>query len=235
MGHSVSELQLLTMKPVQSAKTRFSSLLESQTYTDIVFVSPAAVEFSADFLKPNDFKDVNFFAVGKGTADSFCNTQASAPNITYPEAAAGAEALLDLPEMENLVGRRFLIVTGEDGKSLLAEKILSGSAKVDVLECYQRTKSDGLEKELGVVMNNNITHVFLHSKHAAEYFLEGWKSINQGAHTKPKLILGASSIKGIFSGSKCFEDLVVANSPVNKKSSSKESSCKKGSNKNNSE
>lgn len=216
MGHSVSELQLLTMKPVKSAQARFTSLSENHTYTDIIFVSPASVEFSAHFLKPDDLKGVNFFAVGRGTADSFSNSSGSGSNITYPEVAAGAEALLALPEMESLIDRRFLIVTGVDGKSLLADELILGSAKVDILECYQREKTHALQKKLQRIINNDVTHVFLHSKHAAEYFLEGWKNINQEEKAMPKLILGASSIKDIFSESKYFEEFIVADSPVNK-------------------
>jgi len=215
MGHSVSELQLLTMRSVQSAQSRFTFLLENQTYTDVVFVSPAAVEFSSHFLRFDDFKQVKFFAVGKGTADSLLQSSNNISNIIYPEDGAGAEALLDLPEMENLIDRRFLVVTGEDGKSLLAEKLLLGSAKVDVLECYRRTKSDGLKSKLLIILNDDISHVFLHSKHAAEYFLESWESMNQEERTMPKLILGADSIKSVFSDSKYFKDIVIADSPIN--------------------
>lgn len=218
-GCTVSELQLITMDAVESSQKNLEHLLSVHCYTDVIFVSPAAADFGLQLLSLDDLKGVQYYAVGKGTAEAMLKNNGYIENIIYPSNSAGADALLALPELLDLKDRHFLIVTGEDGKSLLADKLLAGRAKVDVFECYKRSASLGLASSLSRIVSANdtekISHVFLHSAHAAQCFLNLWKD-QYGDKQKPVAIVGAQSIKEVLIAGEWQASIHIAKSPVNR-------------------
>jgi uroporphyrinogen-III synthase len=51
-----------------------------------------------------------------------------------------SEALLDMPEMQNVAGRRVVIFRGEGGRALLADTLLARGATVEYAACYRRLR-----------------------------------------------------------------------------------------------
>ena len=49
-----------------------------------------------------------------------------------------SEALLDLPEMRDVAGRRIVIFRGEGGRALLADTLIARGAAIEYAECYRR-------------------------------------------------------------------------------------------------
>jgi len=218
-GYTVSELQLITMHAVESAQTALKRLLNSHSYSGIIFVSPAAADFGLQLLSLDELKGTQFYAVGQGTADAMLKNNNDIESIIYPSNSAGADALLALPELNDLRDRRFLIVTGEEGKPLLAERLLAGRAKADVFECYKRSASINLASDLSTIVSSsqvdNIDHVFLHSAHAAECFLNLWKDQLDNKQ-QPIAIVGAQSIKDVLIAGGWNARIHIAKSPVNR-------------------
>ncbi len=102
-------------------------------YDLVVFVSPTAVVQGARWIDAGE----KVLALGAGTAHEIMKSR---KNVIFPASGADSEALLALPELADVAGRRVLIVRGEGGRALLGETLLLRGAKVDTAECYRRVR-----------------------------------------------------------------------------------------------
>ncbi|OOF43366.1 uroporphyrinogen-III synthase [Rodentibacter trehalosifermentans] len=107
---------------------------------DYVFlVSKSAVDFSVKTLKETGFywrEDLQYFTVGQRTAQYFsCQ---SGQVVRYPISQENSEALLALPQMQQLNGKQVLILRGNGGREYFAEQAKQRGANIDILECYRR-------------------------------------------------------------------------------------------------
>lgn len=82
-------------------------------------------------------EEVQWFAIGRTTALAF--HKATGLAINYPREREVSEALLQLPELQNIEGKRALILRGNGGRELLGQTLAGRGAAVDFCECYQRT------------------------------------------------------------------------------------------------
>ena len=97
----------------------------------VVFVSPTAVAMAAGPLHR-----VRLAAVGAGTRQAL--ERRGAQDVLAPAAGGDSEALLALPALAAVRGRRVLIVRGEGGRALLGDTLASRGAHVEYAECYRR-------------------------------------------------------------------------------------------------
>jgi uroporphyrinogen-III synthase len=99
----------------------------------VVFVSPTAVEAAG---APRRWPRAA--AIGAGTRQAL-ERRGIGP-VLSPQGAADSEALLALPELQDMAGRRVLLVRGEGGRPLLADTFTSRGAKVEHAVCYRRVR-----------------------------------------------------------------------------------------------
>jgi uroporphyrinogen-III synthase len=104
-----------------------------EPYDVVVFVSPTAVMQGERWIGAG----AKVLAVGAGTAQEVMRHR---KDVIFPRAGADSEALLALPELADVKGRRVLIVRGEGGRALLAETLSQRGAKVAYAECYRRVR-----------------------------------------------------------------------------------------------
>jgi len=104
-----------------------------------IFISPNAAQFgmaaihSGGTLPPS----VSVFAVGPGTARALQEQGASA--VVTPD-GQDSEALLALPQLADVAGKRVVIVRGVGGRALLADTLAARGAQVQFMECYRRVR-----------------------------------------------------------------------------------------------
>jgi uroporphyrinogen-III synthase len=60
--------------------------------------------------------------------------------VLAPEGAADSEALLALPELARLEGKRVVIFRGGEGRRLLGDALAARGARVEYAECYRRNR-----------------------------------------------------------------------------------------------
>ncbi|EGW23577.1 uroporphyrinogen-III synthase [Methylobacter tundripaludum] len=128
-----------TLEIVSRDDDRIKSTLENlDGFQWVVFISANAVNFA---LKTNSgkiprTKSVRFAAVGQATAQAM--KMAGLPVDLVPEYGYNSEALLEMPQLQQVEGQNCLIVRGEGGREQLATTLRSRGAEVDYLEVYKR-------------------------------------------------------------------------------------------------
>jgi uroporphyrinogen-III synthase len=116
-----------------------NTLAHLDSYQWLVFISANAVtmhSYYSDGDKIKRFKSVRIAAIGKATAQALA--LAGLPVDLVPESGYNSEALLAMPEMQQMKGKRCLIVGGEGGREELAATLIRRGACVEYLDLYRR-------------------------------------------------------------------------------------------------
>lgn len=124
---------------IEACKQRMLSL---DLYQHVIFVSTNAVEFGMAWIEdywPQVPVGIHWHGIGKSTCQAM---QRAGLAVIQGEFSAqhpmNSEALLALPELQQLSGEKFLIIRGMGGREHLREQLSARGGQVDVAECYQR-------------------------------------------------------------------------------------------------
>ena len=139
LGQVAWSFPLIEFTPGRELNTlpeRLSALGED----DMVFaLSQHAVTFAHAHLQQTHAYwplQPRYFAIGRTTALALHT--ASGIEVRYPLDQEISEVLLQLPELQNIQGKRALILRGNGGRELLGETLVARGAQVEFCECYQR-------------------------------------------------------------------------------------------------
>nr|WP_318384911.1 uroporphyrinogen-III synthase [uncultured Enterobacter sp.] len=127
-------------------------MLGALSANDLVFIlSQHAVAFAQAHLRQHGARwpvAPHYFAIGRTTALALHTV--SGVDVRYPSDREISEVLLQLPELQNIAGKRAIILRGNGGRELLAETLASRGATVSFCECYQRSAKfyDGAEEAM---------------------------------------------------------------------------------------
>ena len=135
-----SSLPLLDIVPIPLSDAGRTILQTLDQYCAVIVVSKPAARLCVEGLRqywPSP-PDQPWFSVGAATGQILAD---AGLNVFYPDSGDDSEALLELPQLQQAVdrpGARVLIVRGEGGRGLLAERLREQGASVDYLELYRR-------------------------------------------------------------------------------------------------
>ncbi|OCR25558.1 uroporphyrinogen-III synthase [Pseudomonas syringae] len=140
VGIFSSSLPLLEIEPVPITPALRSILDDLDHYRAVIVVSKPAARLGLALLTERwPVPPIQpWFTVGEGTAQLL---QEHNLDVSWPEQGDDSEALLELPRLQQAValpGSRVLIMRGEDGRELLAERLRQLGASVDYLPLYRR-------------------------------------------------------------------------------------------------
>lgn len=128
----------MAIEPPLDPRAAVALLHEIASFDLSIFVSANAVE-QAFALAPGLARGLRtVFAVGAATARALQSHGIA--DVIVPEDAADSEALLRLPQLENVRDQRVLIVRGEGSRELLADTLEQRGALVRRAECYRRAR-----------------------------------------------------------------------------------------------
>ncbi|RDH83341.1 MAG: uroporphyrinogen-III synthase [endosymbiont of Escarpia spicata] len=114
-------------------------LLGLEAGETLIFVSPNAVTFGLQLLHGERLPDgIRLASVGKGTARGLM--QAGYPPDVVPSERFDSEGLLATPELQQVAGKRIVIVRGVGGRALLGETLKQRGAEVSYAEVYRRQR-----------------------------------------------------------------------------------------------
>ena len=113
-----------------------AALMRLAEFDLVAFVSPSAVRVALAARAP--WPPRLAAAVGEGTRRELERSGATA--VVAPASGADSEALLAAPPMQDIRGKRVLIVRGEGGRALLGEALAARGAQVEHAVCYRRMR-----------------------------------------------------------------------------------------------
>jgi uroporphyrinogen-III synthase len=108
-----------------------------------IFISPSAVHKALNLVRsrrggrpwPSRLRAA---AVGRGSRREL--ERQGFEHVVAPSAHADSEALLALPELTEVAGRRIIIFRGDGGRELLGDTLAARGAAVEYAECYRRAR-----------------------------------------------------------------------------------------------
>lgn len=139
-----SSLPLLEIEALPSTAAQREIVRGMADYAGVIVVSKPAARLGLALLDqywPQP-PTLPWFTVGAATAAIL---QAHGRDVHFPPQGDDSEALLQLPQLQDLFARppvRILIMRGEDGRELLAERLTAQGASVDYLPLYRRCLPD---------------------------------------------------------------------------------------------
>jgi len=113
-------------------------ILDLDRYDALIVVSRNAAQMGLTWIEdywPQLPTHLRWFAVGKSTAACL---ESNGISPIVPASGFNSEALLELPELQDLNNQRILILKGEGGRELLEQRLAERGASVDALPLYQR-------------------------------------------------------------------------------------------------
>ncbi|MFB3302328.1 uroporphyrinogen-III synthase [Pseudomonas sp. AMR01] len=132
-----SSLPLLDIEALPITAEQQAVLADLSRYCAVIVVSKPAARLALQHLDQT-WPTLPWFSVGAATAQVLADYGL---NVQCPATGDDSEALLALPALREAVARpgaRVLILRGEGGRELLAERLREGGASVDYLELYRR-------------------------------------------------------------------------------------------------
>src|SRR5262249_4796592 len=121
----------------QDVRTVEGALAMLATYDAAIFVSPNAVEYGVPDPRRWPTR-LAAFGPGPGTAEALA--AAGIADVRIPTTTFDSEGLLALPELDDVRGKRVLILRGEGGREHLADALRARGAHVDAIACYRRAQ-----------------------------------------------------------------------------------------------
>lgn len=120
--------------PIEELAAPLAFLAEADC---VIFISPSAAQFGMAAVHAGGRLPpaAEVLAVGPGTARAL---QAEGVIDVITPAGQDSEALLALPQLREVAGRRIVIVRGVGGRALLADSLAERGAQVHFMECYRR-------------------------------------------------------------------------------------------------
>ncbi len=115
----------------------------------VIFVSTNAVRFSLPWWQPQQLAATACYAIGKATARAL---RQQGLNAVCDGEVMNSEALLALPQLQQIAGERVLIVRGVGGREHLARQLEARGASVHYAECYRRQLPAVPDGELAALM-----------------------------------------------------------------------------------
>ena len=167
-----SSLPLLDIEPLPITPERQAVLRDLGRYCAVIVVSKPAARLALQQMD-QAWPHLRWFSVGAATAQVLADRGL---DVHYPQTGDDSEALLQLPALREAIARpdaRVLILRGEGGRELLAERLREQGASVDYLELYRRflpaydsgvlTQRIQLERLNGLVVSSGQGFLHLHA------------------------------------------------------------------------
>jgi uroporphyrinogen-III synthase len=135
-----SILPLLDIVPIPVSDTMLGVIRNLDRFCAVIVVSKPAARIGVSLLERSgsQAKGLKWFSVGAATAQIL---EDHGLDVSFPDEGDDSEALLELAALREVLARpdpRILILRGEGGRELLAERLRERGASVEYLELYRR-------------------------------------------------------------------------------------------------
>lgn len=159
---------LLEISPPADRQALRDAVLRLPGFDLAVFVSPNAVRYGMEAIRtagplPPQLK---IATVGQGSARAL--RELGVAQVIAPQERFDSEALLALPELQQMAGRRVAIFRGEGGRELLGDTLRERGAAVEYVACYRRSRP----QQDAIALDRTADAVIVTSSEALGYLWE---------------------------------------------------------------
>jgi uroporphyrinogen-III synthase len=105
-----------------------------------IFISPNAANKAVNLISARRTLPAGLAiaAIGRATVNALRSR--GVDEVLAPAQSFDSEALLALPALEDVAGKRVVIFRGEGGRELLGDMLIARGARVEYAECYRRVR-----------------------------------------------------------------------------------------------
>ena len=131
---------LLEISPITDPQPLRALVARLREFDLAIFISPNAVRYGMEAIRAGGGLPpaMKIATVGQGSARALCDMGVG--SIIAPQDRFDSEALLALPELQEVNGWRVAIFRGDGGRELLGDTLKARGATVEYAACYQRAK-----------------------------------------------------------------------------------------------
>ena len=146
LGAQCTPLPLLEIQPVAASDDRYTlikhQIMNLDLYRVVICISPNAARLAIDWIDeywPQIPVGIEWFAIGKTTQSILASAGIEA---TCAPKGFDSEAMLDMPDLDQLDGAKILILRGQGGRATLEEGLSQRGALVEYANLYDRVCPD---------------------------------------------------------------------------------------------
>jgi len=144
----------LVIEPLPETAANKQKIIDLDRYDALIVISRNAAQMGLSRIEnywPQLPAHLRWFAVGKSTAACLASEGIA---VRVPAVGFNSEALLELPELQQLSDQRILILKGEGGRELLEQHLAERGATVETLALYQRVAVSYSKSQLQTLFAN---------------------------------------------------------------------------------
>lgn len=158
LGFEVVQFPTLKIVPVEDQVIVKETLEKADKYDMMIFISANAVYNAVPYLQSITEKTA---IVAMGPASAKALKEAGFRSTYIPESPHTSENLLDLPIFGNINAAQILLITGEGGRNLIANKLSERGAQVTQLPVYRRECPDSDPETLTSFLSSDNNRVIV--------------------------------------------------------------------------
>lgn len=178
---------LLKLENLPIDQTAKQKVMNLDKFDLVIFISGPAVQFGMNWVEnywPQLPIAITWFAVGKATANRLREYNI---DVLTPD-RENSEGLLKMDELQQVGGKKVLVVRGAEGREKLADTLRRRGAEVDYLETYRREREPWTSSDLYKLLEQySIEIVMITSGAALDYLADLMRAA--ATKTQIKLIL----------------------------------------------
>lgn len=166
LGGKAILFPLLEIEPVSDTRPLHELVARLSDFDLAIFISPNAVRYGMAAIQASAVWPVSLrvATVGQGSAQAL--RDAGVKEVIAPQGRSDSEALLALPQLQDVRGRKIVIFRGDAGRELLGDTLKTRGAGVEYITCYHRSKP---QQDIGTLTNCQPDAITLSSSEALGY------------------------------------------------------------------
>jgi len=210
-GGEAIRCPVLRIEPTVEIESAKQKIINLDHYDELIFISSNAVKLGLDRIAdywPQLPPHLRWFAVGKSTAASL---GIEAIKAIVPAEGFNSEALLRLPELQQLTGRRILIFKGEGGRGLLERSFTQRGAQVDSLSLYRREVVNYSSEQLQTMFSAGFPDALIATSVDVLTALDALLGCCLNSYVERPLVVASERIAGVAK-ELGYQQIITANS-----------------------
>ncbi len=131
---------VLEIRDIEDTAPVLDAAIRLDSFDLAVFVSPNAIEKALALILPRRSWPAGLRVAALGKSSERELARNGIRDVISPPLRFDSEALLELPELIDVRGKRVIIFRGDGGREVLGDTLKSRGASIEYVSCYRRTR-----------------------------------------------------------------------------------------------